>query len=233
VENLNNVLRALASCYEGIFPQKHCTTLLFYFILFTNTLFAKLPDLRFQSVQLAQGLADAGSVLDIIQDDDGYLWFSTFTGVVKYDGYAFTTYLHNPLDSTSLSSNRIWAMCKDTKGDLWLASQYNGLNRYDPETESFQRFTPVPNDTTYRIPKDIEDIAANSDGLWIATRQGLYFFDHTTEKFTRFTHDPNDANSLSSDQLLTVKDLVFCVHGYMVFFMTATTRSGSVLFRVA
>ncbi len=43
------------------------------------------------------------TVISIAQDQQGFLWFGTWGGLHKYDGYRVTTYTHDPEDPASLS----------------------------------------------------------------------------------------------------------------------------------
>ncbi|MFQ5676951.1 MAG: two-component regulator propeller domain-containing protein [bacterium] len=61
---------------------------------------------RFERLAIAQGLSQ-NTVLCILQDYKGFMWFGTGEGLNKYDGYSFTVYKHDPSDSTSLSANYV------------------------------------------------------------------------------------------------------------------------------
>lgn len=47
--------------------------------------------LKFKNISLRDGLSQ-NSVLCILQDNEGFLWFGTRNGLNKYDGNTFTTY---------------------------------------------------------------------------------------------------------------------------------------------
>src|SRR5580765_2690830 len=49
----------------------------------------------------------------IEQDRQGFLWISSFDGLVKYDGYATSTYKYNPFDPYSVSQNMIYTFLFD------------------------------------------------------------------------------------------------------------------------
>jgi signal transduction histidine kinase len=75
----------------------------------------------------------------------------------------------------------------DKKGFLWIGTYGGGLNRLDPETESFISFRFDPLDTA-SISDDIvfsiyED---DSELFWIGTNSGLNLFDPSTGVFKRF-----------------------------------------------
>ena len=57
------------------------------------------------------------SVRDIQQTQDGYLWFTTFDGLVRFDGVRFTVF--NKSNSPGIASNRFVNLFEDRHGDLW------------------------------------------------------------------------------------------------------------------
>ena len=57
------------------------------------------------------------SVRDIVQTRDGYLWFTTFDGLVRFDGVRFTVF--NKSNSPGIASNRFLSLFEDRHGDLW------------------------------------------------------------------------------------------------------------------
>lgn len=57
------------------------------------------------------------SVREIVQTQDGYLWFTTFDGLVRFDGVRFTVF--NKSNSPGLPSNRFVSLFEDRSGDLW------------------------------------------------------------------------------------------------------------------
>ena len=77
--------------------------------------------IRFERLTIEQGLSQ-NTVLCILQDYKGLMWFGTGEGLNKYDGYGFTVYKHNPLDSTSLSANYIETLYEDRSGTLWVGT---------------------------------------------------------------------------------------------------------------
>ncbi len=46
-------------------------------------------------------------ITGIIQDEDGFIWLSTFDGFSRYDGRGFRTFRYNPKDSNSLAANTL------------------------------------------------------------------------------------------------------------------------------
>lgn len=60
------------------------------FILFLG-LHAQKPRIKFEKLSVENGMSQS-SVLSIMQDSQGFMWFATLDGLNKYDGYNFKVY---------------------------------------------------------------------------------------------------------------------------------------------
>ena len=78
-----------------------------------------------------QWTADNGlpqnSVRSILQSRDGYLWLSTFDGLVRFDGVRFTVF--NKSNSPGIITNRFVLLYEDLRSDLWASTENSGLTR--------------------------------------------------------------------------------------------------------
>ena len=83
-----------------------------------------------------QGLPQ-NSVQAILQTRDGYLWLTTFDGLVRFDGVRFTVF--NRANTTGIKSNRFTALYEDRDGILWIGSEHSIVTRYDGV--GFESFT--------------------------------------------------------------------------------------------
>src|SRR5882724_9745448 len=81
---------------------------------------------RFDSWTTDNGLPQ-NVVYAVTQTRDGYLWLTTFDGLVRYDGVRFTVF--NRSNSKGLTSNRFSALFEDTDGTLWMGTIDGGLIR--------------------------------------------------------------------------------------------------------
>ncbi|MDX1530663.1 MAG: two-component regulator propeller domain-containing protein, partial [Rhodothermales bacterium] len=88
-------------------------------------------------------------------------------------------------------------------GRLWVGTWSDGLNRFDPVTETFAHFRHNPEDPTSLGEGGVMAIAEDAGGtLWVGTwGGGLSRFDPATETFTRYGHDPDDPASLHHDNV--------------------------------
>ena len=64
------------------------------------------------------------------------MWFSTFEGLSRFDGYEFKNYRYSKNDPNSLPSNFTKKLLIDTKGNLWVATK-DGLAKYNPLKDNF------------------------------------------------------------------------------------------------
>jgi len=89
----------------------------------------------FRQITIKEGLSQS-SILAILQDQEGFMWFGTGNGLNKYDGYNFTVYLNDPYDSTSISDNEITSIYEDKDGYIWIGTISGILNKFDRTTET-------------------------------------------------------------------------------------------------
>ncbi|MEP6913037.1 MAG: two-component regulator propeller domain-containing protein [bacterium] len=82
---------------------------------------------RFDSWTTDNGLPQA-SVNSILQTRDGFLWFATFGGLVRYDGLRFQVF--NPGNTKGLSTGRLSVLFEDREGTLWITTEGQGVVRY-------------------------------------------------------------------------------------------------------
>jgi ligand-binding sensor domain-containing protein/signal transduction histidine kinase len=151
-------------------------------------------DLRFAHVSFGEGQSH-GRISSILEDDQGFLWFGTNSGLERYDGYRLREFRHDPGNPKSLSGSYINALFKDRSGKLWVASD-EYLERYDPATESFIRDPSLAGG----IEGWVWHISQDRNGmLWLATHAGLARLDPATWQTVRYKHRPGDPASLSGD----------------------------------
>ncbi len=104
------------------------------------------------------------SVKAIVQGPDGYLWFGTAEGAVRFDGVDFTTYGAKALKQ---EGDVVVALLEDPSGALWFGISADGLTRFKDGV--FTAY-PLPSASPgYVIERLFHDRAGN---LWIGTRGG-------------------------------------------------------------
>lgn len=131
---------------------------------------------RFQNNETDPSSISHNKIWSMFEDNKGVFWVGTHGfGLNKYDRARgnFTTYANNPSDDSSISDNFINVITQDQNGDLWIGT-INGLNKFNPASETFTRFTTangLPNNVIYGV---IEDYRGH---LWLSTNNGIADFD--------------------------------------------------------
>ncbi|MGB0385232.1 MAG: two-component regulator propeller domain-containing protein [Ardenticatenaceae bacterium] len=175
-----------------------------YFLFSTMTLHAQEPDgtLRFRRISVEDGLSSP-VVTGMIQDRQGFIWVATESGLNRYDGYRFVVYKHDPNDPNSLSNNVIEAFVEDDAGNLWLGTEHGGVNKFNPETQSFTHFRADEKDAGTLSDESVESLLVDSVGnLWVGTKGGgLNKIDLATEQVTRYPYQEQDINSLNDNRV--------------------------------
>ena len=116
--------------------NKVLNLILLYILITVFPLSAQL-DCSFQHYGSEDGLPQS-NIMDILQDRKGFMWFSTWDGLAKFDGYNFETIkLPNDKD-TSSKSNRIDKIYEDKYGNIWVVFYDHMVYRYNPKTEIFK-----------------------------------------------------------------------------------------------
>jgi PAS domain S-box-containing protein len=163
-----------------------------------------MGEIQFERISIESGLSQS-SVLCIYQDSMDFLWFGTYEGLNRYDGYTFKVYKNDPENPFSLSNNNIEAIIEDHLGVLWIGTE-DGLNRFDREKEQFIRYKNNPNDPGSLSNNYVRSIYEDRSGiLWIGTQGGgLNQFDRKKDKFIHYINNPSNPKSLSQNNVLSI-----------------------------
>ncbi|QMU29976.1 hybrid sensor histidine kinase/response regulator [Adhaeribacter radiodurans] len=179
-------------------------SILFYFCALA--IFAQAPDLKFTHLTNAQGLSQS-TVMCILKDKSGFMWFGTMDGLNKYDGYNFTVYRHDPNKPGSIPASDIMALYEDKAGNLWIGTNGGTLSRYDRANDTFVHYPANLNDKQAISDKAVTAIFEDSRGnLWLGTMAGLNLFDRKTGKVTRFMAGPRHTNHLSNNSIASITE---------------------------
>lgn len=81
------------------------------------------------------------TITGITRDRNGYMWFTTWNGLCRFNGHSFVTYRVMPGDANDLATNRIDDIKIDARNHLWLLDDESTLYRFHPESSKFDRLT--------------------------------------------------------------------------------------------
>ena len=137
--------------------------------------------------------------VNVLLDDNDYLWIGTDNGLNLFDkkNKTFKHFVHNTDNNKSIGSDGIWALEKDSKGNIWVGTWAGGLNLLNRKNNTFTRYMHDPNDNTSIGSNNMFGIIEDQDGnLWIGTMGGgLNLFDRKNKTFKKhLQNDPGSGN---------------------------------------
>ncbi|MBE9463770.1 two-component regulator propeller domain-containing protein [Dyadobacter subterraneus] len=137
-----------------------------------------------QPITISDGLSQ-GMVYDLLEDKEGFLWFATKDGLNRYDGYNFKVFTHDPYNDKSISGNTCTALLQDSKGRIWIGTEKDGLNLFDPKSQRFYHATISDKDQANAGNYGIIFIKEDVDGtIWlIADKPGKIYKITSLESF--------------------------------------------------
>lgn len=137
------------------------------------------PQCLFSHYTTEQGLSN-NAVFRVLCDSKGFIWFFTWNGISRYDGYRFVNY--GTAQQTPLVHNRIDRGFEDRYSNFWLVTYTRNLYRFNRRTEAFEnidRFLPKG------IEPNIFQVIEAPDGTVWATVPAYGIVGFTTDPETR------------------------------------------------
>lgn len=119
---------------------------------------------RLKTYAASEGLPQS-TPTRILQTRDGYLWLTTFGGLVRFNGEEFATF--SLANTAALASNRMTALYEDSDGTLWIGHESGGVTVY--RDGAFTAFPPARQLAAAAITEFVRE----RDGtLWLTLDSG-------------------------------------------------------------
>lgn len=155
-------------------PWRRITAaVLFCLLLLTGEFPASSLDPRKQITQYVCNLWDLENglpqmtIYTILQTRDGYLWFGTQEGLVRFDGVRFTVF--DKKNTAALRSSFIITLCEDRKGRLWIGTFGGGISCIDNHRFiSYSSREGLSHNFIWHICEDSNGV------LWVGSGEGLF-----------------------------------------------------------
>ncbi len=148
------------------------------------------------------GLND-NAIYSMFKEENGDIWIGTFFGGVNvFHNQPRFIQTHIPDGSANKISGRAIGPIVEDSDLLWIGTEDNGLNKFDPGTNVFEHFTQqnsnISHDNIHAISKD------HLGNLWVGTYTGgLNKLSANAESFIHFTHSDN-ISSLSNNSIYKI-----------------------------
>ena len=144
-------------------------------------------------------------------EDEDRLWIgSKDHGLYIFNKISgkYINYLHNSNDPKSISSNDIYALQKDNKGNLWIGTKH-GINKFDFNKSEFVRYTEDDGLSANWICGLLLD---DEDNVWVSSTNGISKLDRDNNEFHNYDiKDGLQGNEFEGYVALKTKD------GHMLF----------------
>jgi signal transduction histidine kinase/ligand-binding sensor domain-containing protein/DNA-binding response OmpR family regulator len=143
----------------------------------TDAVFAKSTgQIRLNVLTTNDGLPQ--NTVDVItKDSKGFMWFGTWNGLCRFDGYTFKTF--HTQEHEWLKGNMIQALCEDDNGNLWVGTE-KGLSFFDYQ---LFRFLPLNGLSSEILNSSVTTIVKDEIGaIWVGTENnGLWQITESNE----------------------------------------------------
>ena len=159
------------------------------------------PDTPLQDLLVRQWTLDDGlpteTLTDVLQTRDGFLWISTFEGLLRFDGHDFELFdkariaaQRAETGALALQSDSFFSLDEDSDGGLWVSNQAGDVLHF---SDDIFRIFPTP------VEGDIRELWIDApDNIWIAGQTLL----HGDPRRALETVEISEDRSLGADSLL-------------------------------
>ena len=148
----------------------HIAIFLFFFHI-EKSFSLVYPPITYLGIE--QGLSN-NSVRCIFQDHNNFMWFGTYDGLNRYDGYEFKIYRSKINDSNSLPHNYIYAINEDLHNNLWVGTG-QGIGIYNSLTNKWMAayYIPFNGKIKQKIAINITYLKRDKEGNMFIGTNGL------------------------------------------------------------
>jgi signal transduction histidine kinase/ligand-binding sensor domain-containing protein/DNA-binding response OmpR family regulator len=141
----------------------------------------KSQDIQVKYLGIENGLSN-NAVTSIFQDHNGFMWFGTYDGLNRFDGYECTVFRNVIGDNNSIHSNSINSISEDVGYNIWVGGQKE-ISIYNPLVKQFSipSYTFANNSTRLSLEDNVVKLQLIKNNCMLAGTQhnGLFYFDNS------------------------------------------------------
>ena len=155
----------------------------------------------------------SNSIIELYENSKQQLYITTYAGIsiIELGDYDFSNLppnlkfrnLQHNDNRNSISSNEVYCVKEDNKGNMWFGTIATGIDKYDCTTGKFTNYS-----TKDGLPgNSVSSILTDSlNNLWLATDNGLVKFNPQTEEIVAFDQKDGLQNRSLKSWALKTKD---------------------------
>ncbi|WPV01551.1 two-component regulator propeller domain-containing protein [Mucilaginibacter sp. cycad4] len=139
---------------------------------------------------------------DILEVSPHKYWLATDAGLKIYneETQQFKHYYNDDRNPNSIASNHIYNLLKDSKGNVWIGTSGNGVDRFDPKTGIFHHYTyddkiasSLSNNIVHCVFED------SKKNIWICTADGLNKYVQESDSFVVYSRKNGFSSNVFSN----------------------------------
>ena len=142
------------------------------------------------------------AIYTIYKDREEGIWVGSFFGGVDYYSRQYNNFepFYPIPTENSISGSRVREFCAADDGMMWIGTEDNGLNLFDPQTK---RFMPLPV-KLQGLYHNMHAMYSDGEYLWVSTfSKGLNRYHPATDELVTYTNS-SLPNSISHNSVFTL-----------------------------
>ncbi len=173
-------------------------------LLFLSSIVFCQNDINFHFTALEKENGLPGSQVNrVIQDNLGFLWIATTSGLARYDGYN-NMKTFNSENTPELYSDYIATLEIDNKNRLYIGTRNGGLVIHDIDNNTWKNYRHDPLDANSLNNDEVLSIKhTDNNQIWVGTEMGLNIYDPTIDGFISYEADEKEY-ALKSSAILSI-----------------------------
>ncbi|TRY30990.1 EAL domain-containing protein [Aliiglaciecola sp. M165] len=179
--------------------------LILYAALVPSVSLANVANIQLENYSVEHGLSQS-SVLDIVEDQEGFIWIATFEGLNRFDGYEFKHYFPQSQSSKKIQLEFVRELFVDSSGTLWI-SALNGVAKYIAERDQFQVYTSA---NSALESKTFWGIGETADGnVLLSGEKSLYTYSVKDDEFKKLAFENGEVLDDTVRTIFTESDKIW------------------------
>lgn len=145
------------------------------------------------------------SIYTILNDKEGGIWIGSYFGGVDYipKQHSFFETFYPVPNKNSLNGYRVREFACDSKGNLWIATEDQGLNCFHIQNKQFTSITPSTKPLKVSFT-NIQCLNMNGDELWVGTfTRGIDVINLKNKQYRHYEKN-NLPNALTTNEIVAI-----------------------------